>query len=388
MVQVVDVEPSSPPSHELLPAWGGHTVEGSSLRKGLSLAPSAIPRCAIASSISLDDLLGNTNNSSSSSSSSFRPLGGGFYDSSTDGTSTPAASSVDDFFTWASPHEGMRFDFLEPTQATFQEPKRWKRIRHGQDVDGPNTASLSCKKRRLRTELITSRLSQPYSLPATHILNREGAKEGDKRFAKIATSYDVARRAAHLHATSFLRFSVMNRLRRRLGLGHPGQRVQVEEDARQSSQSRAPWQSSPTCPTVSAGAKHLRSSREALIASSARAMGHASFKVQTLLSQPAALPLPTCDLAAARKRTSPRIHPIRSPELHPERSSAYYEELDDDGLFYLHGDDCAGLSEDPEQVYSDFSVIFSNGTAAAAAEEDHSYEEYLDELDGISWVTI
>ncbi|KAG9250717.1 uncharacterized protein F5Z01DRAFT_344015 [Emericellopsis atlantica] len=381
MVQVVDVEPSSPTSHELLPAWGQDTVEGS-LRKGLCLAPSAIPRCAISSSISLDDLLGNNSNSSSS----FGPLGG--YDSSTDGTPTPAASSVDDFFfTWA-PHEGMHFDFPEPaTQTTRQEPKRWKRIRHGQDVDGPNTASLSCKKRRLRTELITSRLSQPYSLPATHILNREGAKQGDKRFAKIATSYDVARRAAHLHATSFLRFSVMNRLRRRLGLGHPGQRVQVEEDARESTWSKAPWQSS-TWPTVSAGAKHLRSSREALIASSARAMGHASFKVQTLLSQPAALPLPTCDLAAARKRTSPRIHPVRSPELHPERSSGYYDELDDDGFSYLHCDDGAGLSEDPEQVYSDFGVIFGNGTSTAAAEEDHSYEEYLDELDGISWVTI
>jgi hypothetical protein len=370
----VNVEPSSPPapSHELLPTWDQDALEGS-LRKGLCLSPSAIPRCAISSLISLEDLLGG---SSSSSSSSFCPLG--VYESSTDGTATPGASSVGDFI-WA-PQDGTHFDF--PGPITHTEPKGWKRIRHGLDVDGPNTASLSCKKRRLRTELITSRLSQPYSLPATHILNREGAKAGDKRFAKIATSFDVARRAAHLHATSFLRFSVMNRLRRRLGLGHPGQRVQSEEDAQESTRSKAPWKSS-TPPKVS-GARHLRSSREALIASS-RAMGRAS-KVQTLLSQPAALPLPTSDLVAARKRTSPRIHPVRSPELHPQRSG-YYDELDDDNFAYLHCDDAAGLSEDPEQVYSDFGVIFGNG-ASAGTEEDHSYEEYLDELDGISWVTI
>lgn len=48
-----------------------------------------------------------------------------------------------------------------------------KRARATDDVDGPGTASLSCKKRRLLLRLVTSRLSRPFSFPATHILIRE-----------------------------------------------------------------------------------------------------------------------------------------------------------------------------------------------------------------------
>jgi hypothetical protein len=36
-------------------------------------------------------------------------------------------------------------------------------------------------------------------------------------------------------------------------------------------------------------------------------------------------------------------------------------------------------------VYSDFSAIFGPGAGAGQEEDEHSYEEYLDELDGISW---
>lgn len=50
-------------------------------------------------------------------------------------------------------------------------PSPPKRPRALHDVDGPGTGALSCKKRRLRLHLITSRLSLPYSLPATHILS-------------------------------------------------------------------------------------------------------------------------------------------------------------------------------------------------------------------------
>ncbi|ROV90100.1 hypothetical protein VMCG_09775 [Cytospora schulzeri] len=62
-----------------------------------------------------------------------------------------------------------------------------KRRRAIHDVDGPHTGTLGCKKRRLRRELITSRLSRPFSSPATHILNREAAA-GGKRFLKMAAA--------------------------------------------------------------------------------------------------------------------------------------------------------------------------------------------------------
>ncbi|KAJ2905918.1 uncharacterized protein MKZ38_003706 [Zalerion maritima] len=73
-----------------------------------------------------------------------------------------------------------------------------KRRRPLTDVDGIDTAELSVKKRRLRLHLITSRLSRPFSLPATHILNREaiaGLPGDGKRFVKLA-AYLSARRAA------------------------------------------------------------------------------------------------------------------------------------------------------------------------------------------------
>ncbi|KAK3334332.1 hypothetical protein B0H65DRAFT_512883 [Neurospora tetraspora] len=63
-----------------------------------------------------------------------------------------------------------------------------KRSRPSTDVDGHNTAPLPCKKRRLRLHFVTSRLSRPFSLPATHILNRESILKGDKRLRSIAAA--------------------------------------------------------------------------------------------------------------------------------------------------------------------------------------------------------
>ncbi|KAJ4414655.1 hypothetical protein N0V85_003049 [Neurospora sp. IMI 360204] len=56
------------------------------------------------------------------------------------------------------------------------------------NVDGHNTAPLPCKKRRLRLHLVTSRLSRPFSVPATHVLNRESILKGDKRLRSIAAA--------------------------------------------------------------------------------------------------------------------------------------------------------------------------------------------------------
>ncbi|KAI0876655.1 hypothetical protein GGS24DRAFT_210711 [Hypoxylon argillaceum] len=59
----------------------------------------------------------------------------------------------------------------------FQLPlhQKSKRTRTPDDVDGPGTAGLAVKKRRLLLHLVTSRLSRRFSLPATHILIRESS---------------------------------------------------------------------------------------------------------------------------------------------------------------------------------------------------------------------
>ncbi|KAI4112150.1 MAG: hypothetical protein LQ339_000158 [Xanthoria mediterranea] len=44
-----------------------------------------------------------------------------------------------------------------------------KRIRPQSDVEGEDLVDIQRKKRRLRVDLVTSRLSQPYASPATHI---------------------------------------------------------------------------------------------------------------------------------------------------------------------------------------------------------------------------
>ncbi|KAI0392601.1 hypothetical protein F5Y17DRAFT_354763 [Xylariaceae sp. FL0594] len=48
-----------------------------------------------------------------------------------------------------------------------------KRIRDSHDVDGPETDKVPIKKRRLLLRLVTSRLSRPFSLPATYLVLRK-----------------------------------------------------------------------------------------------------------------------------------------------------------------------------------------------------------------------
>ncbi|MCJ1389431.1 hypothetical protein MMC18_002288 [Xylographa bjoerkii] len=62
---------------------------------------------------------------------------------------------------------------------TFNDPttKRTpKRFRSQTDVDGEGSGNLQKKKRRLRLDLITSRLSRPFATPTTHIVGRRTTK--------------------------------------------------------------------------------------------------------------------------------------------------------------------------------------------------------------------
>ncbi|KAM0501952.1 hypothetical protein ACHAP8_004249 [Fusarium lateritium] len=253
---------------------------------------------------------------------------------------------------------------IRPTSTVSQGIKR---RRCASDVDGFNTGDLSVKKRRLRADLITSRLSQPYSQPATHILNREGQEAGDKRFLKMATSVDLTRRIAHLHATSFLRFSVMNCLRQRLSQGQPARKHEQEIAAIIS---RVTNKSSLKPPILQDSA----SSRSLRIA---------------LTGTGLAGPPQIGDVAATKKRTSPRLFPIRSPELRPTVHLPPLDDLEEDSFAYMHppDDDWDDIGDDQDSVYSDFSVVFGQNGENGNEEDDRSYEEYLDELDGICWMS-
>jgi hypothetical protein len=291
-------------------------------------------------------------------------------------------------------------------QLLLTGPRGIKRKRCKSDVDGFNTADLCVKKRRLRAELITSRLSQPYSQPATHILNREGQEAGDKRFLKMATSVDMTRRIAHLHATSFLRFSTMNCLRKRLSLGQAaGNKKYEQEIATITSKAagKTNWRP-PMLQDASAG-KSLRISPtgtgiigpSGMMVSSARLQpNHPPQKIfqhpkptSCRLSNPVALPLPVSDVAATKKRTSPRLFPIPSPELRPTAPLPPLDDLEEDSFAYMHpaDDDWDDVGDDQDSVYSDFSVLFGQSDDGNNGEEDRSYEEYLDELDGICWMS-
>lgn len=62
-------------------------------------------------------------------------------------------------------------------EPSMQRPQR-KRSRDLADVDGDNSDTTQRKKRRLRRDLITSRLSRPYATPATHIISRNAVRLG------------------------------------------------------------------------------------------------------------------------------------------------------------------------------------------------------------------
>jgi hypothetical protein len=296
-----------------------------------------------------------------------------------------------------------------------------KRCRLGSDVEGPNTASVGRKKRRLRSRLITSPLSQPFSQPATHILNREGRPVGDRRFVKMAVMLDSSRRAAHLRATAYLRYSVMNRMRKRMGLAPYHHQVEGEQGEGEGSNSsngcsscsscsssstlrqgidtfgRAPWQQ-PQAVKPSHEAKHsfLEEARRGATPPAPQPeepIGTLAKAPACRLSKPIALPLPSADADATNDRPAARIDSTTSPEPRPPLAWMY-DDVEEDSFAHLHaGDEHLDDDDDDDDgvgVYCNFDAIFavratSPDPQVTTPKEDHTYEEYMDELDGISW---
>ncbi|KAL1966797.1 hypothetical protein VTN77DRAFT_3762 [Rasamsonia byssochlamydoides] len=91
---------------------------------------------------------------------------------------------------------------VSPENGHSQEVPPMKRRRLSSDIDGERSQAAK-KKRRLRLLLITSRLSPPFSIPATYIVSR-----GTSKIAVWARQKVLGRGSLHKAA-------IMNRVQRR-----------------------------------------------------------------------------------------------------------------------------------------------------------------------------
>ncbi|PHH87505.1 hypothetical protein CDD83_8762 [Cordyceps sp. RAO-2017] len=274
-----------------------------------------------------------------------------------------------------------------------------KRRRSDQDVDGPNTAAMSSKKRRLRLKLVTSRLSRPFSLPASHIHGRADGKPGAGRSIKAEAALAAQRRLPHLPATSFLRLSVMNRLRERIGHhGHHGHHGYHglgairpgRTDAGPDAPARPPWH------------HHLRqrpvadpfSRMPSLLPSAAPGPGRRA------VSKKPPPPLTTTTTTTKEKSGPPPSWitlPAPWPKLVPVEktipslSDALPITFDFQPLGRLHGgfddgfslprpdDDGIRAAKEADDVYCDFAVLFGKGQPRCLAGQDQRAD--VDELE-------
>lgn len=97
-------------------------------------------------------------------------------------------------------HRITRMDRMEDY---FEQPLRGqlKRRRALEDIEGDNTCSVQRKKRRLRHSFCTSRLSEPYAIPATYIPSRKTLKKGLWARQRVA-GRNLLRKAAALNSFS------------------------------------------------------------------------------------------------------------------------------------------------------------------------------------------
>ncbi|KAK7935043.1 hypothetical protein PG985_000538 [Apiospora marii] len=298
----------------------------------------------------------------------------------------------------------------ERSSERSMNPDISKRQRAPHDVDGPDTGHLPCKKRRLRHRLITSRLSQPYSLPATHILNRETGEDTPvlSRFLKFAAmgpkkaghQTAMVRKAAILNRVRLnVRQAAVNRGHDRMWrmsdmsvMGHGLQLVTASTGAMFPGRGSAAGMSLPhvwrphTTGASAGGAAPAKDHHGGSHVPHQRTMSDSS-PADTAASN--ATDSSSAGLSPQQSYPTTSYTPITSimtPLHHDEtEESTAFPVIDDD---YRYAD----LSDDDmDDVYTDFGALFGGGAAKSPGdgarddEEEHYYEEYLDELDGIPW---
>ena len=180
---------------------------------------------------------------------------------------------------------------------------------------------------------------------------------GDRRFLKMAAHVEV-RRGAGLGA-SVRRFAVLNRTRSVRGSSWSEMGGYLSRDP--PGRTRAPVGG--RTPIL-----HLPPAR--VLARSPLSPPRQPLPLPPARQTPKSIPSPP-----------PLARRPESSDVVPERRSLYDDDDDDceafPGSLY---DSC----DDPEDVYSDFGAIFDSG-AKGEEEDGRCFEEYLDELDGISW---
>ncbi|KAK3313563.1 hypothetical protein B0H66DRAFT_356289 [Apodospora peruviana] len=295
-----------------------------------------------------------------------------------------------------------------PIEEQVQSPRAaLKRRRPDTDVDGPNTASLSCKKRRLLRHLITSRLSQPFSLPATHIINRECVASGDKRFLKLAAILAArrlnsggAQQPPQLHpslSSLLRRAAVINRCRLRVR-AEAAERSDAEV-ANLAGNAVLLQQSHGIGSVVGAGFPLATPPASAcsptpIIRVAYQGQPHVLSKTGIVWSSPPNSSLvlhptePTGPLL--RPPPSPRPIALRSPEPRSSRPLMDVNELDDlddEIVAFPTSEYESRYDDDSDDVYTDFSVIFGSGEGDMSDEEtsNEHVEDFMDDLDGIPW---
>ncbi|KAL3423364.1 hypothetical protein PVAG01_05111 [Phlyctema vagabunda] len=114
--------------------------------------------------------------------------------------SSAKASATTETFTFTfCPVPSIKFTFDQSSAACYSPYRPFKRRRALSDVDGGGSEGR--KKRRLRLHLITSRLSRPFSQPASNIVNR-----GSSKIAAWSRNKAIGR-------TDLRKAAIMNRVR-------------------------------------------------------------------------------------------------------------------------------------------------------------------------------
>ncbi|KAK4120258.1 hypothetical protein N657DRAFT_580253 [Parathielavia appendiculata] len=335
--------------------------------------------------------------------------------------------TLDSFLAFAQLTPSNKAVVTFPLATPCPPPRRClKRRRPDTDVDGPNSASLGCKKRRLLRHLITSRLSQPFSLPATHIPNREAVASGDKRFFKLAAIMSARRMNSTVQSqasqppqqpspsTWLRRAAVLNSLRARV-CAEAAERsnVTVSDLAAKA----AVFQQS-NGSTAFVGGRYLATSQGSNHSPTPAPLprGLPGAPQPTLhpgIGSTGTVPYvpPPCTVSVSTRLRipSPKLRPLRSPELRVTRPLVPLEDIlveeldsnDDDSVAFPTSEHESryGCDEDDDEeggevgVYADFSVIFGGGGDTDEDEDGldekgsvgDCFEDYMDDLDGIPW---
>ena len=95
-----------------------------------------------------------------------RSCGPGYLQVSKTAPTDPPWHALHPASSWQHPLRNRCFSSLQPTELVTRKLLKRSRPQEESDRSGE---SVSRKKRRLRHELVTSRLSRPYATPATHI---------------------------------------------------------------------------------------------------------------------------------------------------------------------------------------------------------------------------